>query len=81
LGAIDRPAAVGAGASPDERVAFYDTFVPATSYWGGKSDRCWIRRAIKIRAKTAYGNFLTLWKDTDQEIPIFNRAKAEYAEL
>ena len=33
------------------------------------------------RAKTAYQDFLTLWKDADLDIPIFKQAKAEYAKL
>lgn len=33
------------------------------------------------RAKAAYLDFLTLWKDADQDIPILQKAKAEYARL
>jgi eukaryotic-like serine/threonine-protein kinase len=33
------------------------------------------------QAKTAYQDFLTLWKDADPDIPIFKQAKAEYAQL
>jgi tetratricopeptide (TPR) repeat protein len=33
------------------------------------------------KAKTAYRDFLTLWKDADQDIPILKQAKAEYAKL
>ncbi len=33
------------------------------------------------RARTAYQNFLTLWKDADPDIPIYREAKAEYAKL
>ena len=32
-------------------------------------------------AKTAYQDFLTLWKDADPDIPIYKQAKAEYAKL
>ena len=35
----------------------------------------------KTRAKAAYQEFLTLWKDADADIPIFKQAKAEYAKL
>ena len=35
----------------------------------------------KTKAKTAYQDFLTLWKDADPDIPILQQAKAEYAEL
>jgi len=35
----------------------------------------------KTKAKYAYEDFLTLWKDADPDIPIFKQAKAEYAKL
>jgi hypothetical protein len=31
------------------------------------------------KARTAYQDFLTLWKDADPNIPILKEAKAEYA--
>jgi eukaryotic-like serine/threonine-protein kinase len=33
------------------------------------------------KAKAAYQDFLTLWKDADRDIPILKQAKAEYAKL
>jgi serine/threonine protein kinase/Tfp pilus assembly protein PilF len=33
------------------------------------------------KSKTAYQDFLTLWKDADPDIPILEQAKAEYARL
>jgi len=33
------------------------------------------------KAKNAYQDFLTLWKDADPDIPILKEAKAEYAKL
>jgi eukaryotic-like serine/threonine-protein kinase len=33
------------------------------------------------KARTAYQDFLTLWKDADPDIPVLNQAKAEYAKL
>jgi len=33
------------------------------------------------KAKAAYNDFLTLWKDADPDIPILKHAKAEYAKL
>ena len=33
------------------------------------------------KAKTAYQDFLTLWKDADANIPIFKQAQAEYARM
>ena len=35
----------------------------------------------KIKAKAAYQDFLTLWKDADPDIPILQQAKREYAGL
>ena len=35
----------------------------------------------KTKAKTAYQDFLTLWKDADADIPVLKQAKAEYAKL
>jgi tetratricopeptide (TPR) repeat protein len=37
--------------------------------------------AARVRALTAYKDFLTLWKDADPNIPILKEAKAEYAKL
>jgi hypothetical protein len=33
------------------------------------------------KAKTAYQDFLTLWKGADPDIPILKEARAEYARL
>ena len=33
------------------------------------------------KAKAAYHDFLTLWKDADRDIPILKQAKAEYEKL
>jgi hypothetical protein len=33
------------------------------------------------KAKAAYQDFLTLWKDADPDIPILKQAKVEYAKL
>jgi tetratricopeptide (TPR) repeat protein len=33
------------------------------------------------KARAAYQQFLTLWKDADPDIPIYRQAKAEYAQL
>ena len=35
----------------------------------------------KTKAKSAYQDFLTLWKDADPDIPILKQARAEYANL
>ena len=33
------------------------------------------------KAKAAYQDFVTLWRDADTDIPILKEAKAEYAKL
>jgi hypothetical protein len=35
----------------------------------------------KEKSRTAYQDFLALWKDADPDIPILKEAKAEYAKL
>jgi len=35
----------------------------------------------KAAARKSYQGFLTLWKDADPDIPIYQQAKAEYAKL
>ena len=37
--------------------------------------------AARVRALAAYKDFLTLWKDADANIPIYQQAKAEYASI
>jgi eukaryotic-like serine/threonine-protein kinase len=34
-----------------------------------------------LKAKAAYQDFLTLWKDADADIPVLVQAKAEYSGL
>jgi hypothetical protein len=35
----------------------------------------------KAKAKIAYRDFLTIWKDADSDVPILKQAKTEYAKL
>ena len=37
--------------------------------------------AARDKARAAYQDFLTLWKDADPDTPILKEAKAEYAKL
>jgi eukaryotic-like serine/threonine-protein kinase len=37
--------------------------------------------AARAKARAAYQDFLTLWKDADPDIPILKQAEAEYAKL
>jgi tetratricopeptide (TPR) repeat protein len=43
--------------------------------------RAYVMSGDVAKAKTAYNDFLTLWKDADPDIPILKQAKAEYAKL
>ena len=43
--------------------------------------RSYARQGDTVKARTAHKEFLTLWKDTDPEIPILKEAKAEFAKL
>ena len=43
--------------------------------------RAFVLAGNKTKAKTAYQDFLTLWKDADPDIPILKEARAEYAKL
>ena len=43
--------------------------------------RAQVMMADKAAARKSYQGFLTLWKDADPDIPIYEQAKAEYAKL
>jgi eukaryotic-like serine/threonine-protein kinase len=43
--------------------------------------RAYAMQGDTAKAKAAYQDFLTLWKDAGPDIPIFIAAKAEYAKL
>jgi hypothetical protein len=43
--------------------------------------RAYVMKGDTFKAKSAYEDFLTLWKDADPDIPILKQAKAEYAKL
>jgi len=43
--------------------------------------RAYALQGDTARARTAYRDFLSLWKDADPDIPILKEAKAEYAKL
>ena len=59
--------------------------VVGNSCWGvlarlGRA-RASVMQGDTAKAKAAYQDFLTLWKDADPDIPILKQAKAEYAKL
>ena len=43
--------------------------------------RAYVVSGDTAKAKTAYRDFLNLWKDADPDVPILKEAKAEYAKL
>ncbi len=43
--------------------------------------RAYALQGDTAKARSAYQDFLTLWKDADPDIPILKEAKAEYAKL
>jgi outer membrane PBP1 activator LpoA protein len=64
---------------------FHDPHTQMDFAWGALA-RLQLGRAFalsgdKTKAKAAYQDFLTLWKDADPDIPILKEAKAEYAKL
>jgi eukaryotic-like serine/threonine-protein kinase len=43
--------------------------------------RAYALQGDTVKAKAAYQDFLTLWKDADPDIPVLQQAKAEYMKL
>ena len=43
--------------------------------------RAYAQQSDMPKARAAYKDFLTLWKDADPDIPVLQQAKAEYAKL
>jgi predicted Zn-dependent protease len=43
--------------------------------------RAYALQGDTVKARTAYQDFLTLWKDADPDIPVLKQAKVEYAKL
>ena len=43
--------------------------------------RAYVLQGDSVKARAAYKDFLTLWKDADPDIPILVAAKSEYAKL
>lgn len=43
--------------------------------------RAYVLQRRTADARSAYGQFFTLWKDADVNIPILTQAKAEFSKL
>jgi hypothetical protein len=57
----------------------------ANAEWGALA-RLGLARAYALRgdtakARAAYQDFLTLWKDADSDLPILKQARVEYSKL
>jgi eukaryotic-like serine/threonine-protein kinase len=74
------------GAAAAEFQKYVDNRSVVNSYPLGALARLGLARAYAmqkdtVRARVAYQDFLTLWKDADPDIPILKQAKTEYAKL
>jgi serine/threonine protein kinase/tetratricopeptide (TPR) repeat protein len=79
------------GRAAAEFQKFIDHYGLVTNFpWGALARlglaRAYAREAAtdpsaRHKARAAYQNFLTLWKDADPDIPIYQQANAEYAKL
>jgi eukaryotic-like serine/threonine-protein kinase len=63
----------------DHRGVVLDSLVGPLSHVG--LARAYAVQGDVERARPAYQDFLTLWKDADADIPILKQAKIEYAKL
>jgi len=43
--------------------------------------RAYVLQGDTVKGRTAYQDFLTLWKDADPDIPILRQARKEYAKV
>ena len=78
-------------AAADEFQKFIDHYGLVGNFPWGSLARLGLARAyaldaakdpvVRDKARTAYQNFLALWKDADPDIAIYKQAKAEYAKL
>jgi hypothetical protein len=72
--------------TPDADIPGAWVIVPvSTSHWVRwrhlDLGRAYALQGDTVKARTAYQDFFTLWKDADPDIPILKEAKAEYAKL
>jgi serine/threonine protein kinase/tetratricopeptide (TPR) repeat protein len=63
----------------DHREIVQNGIIGALSHF--QLGRAYVLRGDTAKAKEAYQDFLTLWKDADPDIPVFIAAKSEYAKL
>jgi len=63
----------------DHRAIVLNSPIGALAYL--QISRAYAMQGDVAKAKTAYRDFLTLWKDADSDIPVLKQGKAEYAKL
>ncbi len=73
-------------AAATEFQKFFDNRGVLLNFPWGALARLGLARAYALqgdsaKAKAAYQDFLTLWKDADPDLPIYQQAKAEYAKV
>jgi len=62
-------------------IAFRWSSYPLVALARFELGRAYVMGGDRGKAKDAYRDFLTLWKDADPDIPILKQAKGEYAKL
>jgi eukaryotic-like serine/threonine-protein kinase len=72
-----------AAAAEFQKVLAHRTFTPfvTTSLANLQLGRAYVVSGDLAKAKRAYEDFLTRWKDADSDVPVLKDAKAEYAKL
>jgi eukaryotic-like serine/threonine-protein kinase len=63
----------------DHRTLVLDSPIVALAHL--QIGRAYVMQGDTAKARAAYKDFLTLWKDADPDIPVLKQAKAEYAKL
>jgi len=63
----------------DSRGLVINRMVGALAHLG--LGRAYALAGDQVKARAAYQDFLTLWKDADPDVPILQQARAEYAKL
>jgi hypothetical protein len=63
----------------DARVVMQNCLLRSLARFG--LARAYAMAGDTAKAKAAYQDFLSLWKDADPDIPILKEAKVEYAKL
>jgi DNA-binding winged helix-turn-helix (wHTH) protein/tetratricopeptide (TPR) repeat protein len=63
----------------DHRTLVLDSPIGALAHL--QIGRAYVMQGDTAKARAAYKDFLTLWKDADPDIPVLKQAKVEYAKL